>query len=145
MPPLWQVPLKFIDCGRCFANSAGCLLELLVVSLLATNRFAVCLHFQLQEFADAEGTKYYYNAKTGLTQWDRPPELEPPTRPEPPLPRAEREKLKEKETRQREKGEKGEPDKGQKLREQTEDFDLGSLYLISSANWVQIWFKNEMI
>ena len=27
-----------------------------------------------KEFADADGTKYYYNAKTGLSQWERPRE-----------------------------------------------------------------------
>lgn len=36
-----------------------------------------------KEFADSEGTKYYYNAKTGLSQWERPAELDP-QRPEPP-------------------------------------------------------------
>ena len=30
--------------------------------------------FTNQEFADADGTKYYYNAKTGLSQWERPRE-----------------------------------------------------------------------
>jgi len=36
------------------------------------------LHIEMpqlwQEFADADGTKYYYNAKTGLSQWERPRE-----------------------------------------------------------------------
>jgi len=31
-----------------------------------------------REYADKDGTKYYYNAKTGLTQWERPPDLEQP-------------------------------------------------------------------
>lgn len=31
-----------------------------------------------REFADHEGTKYYYNCKTGLTQWERPAELDLP-------------------------------------------------------------------
>lgn len=31
-----------------------------------------------REFADPDGTPYYYNSKTGLCQWDRPSELEPP-------------------------------------------------------------------
>jgi len=57
-----------------------------------------------QEFADAEGTKYYYNAKTGLTQWDRPAELEPPTRPEPPAPRAERRREEKREVKEGDKG-----------------------------------------
>ena len=56
-----------------------------------------------QEFADAEGTKYYYNAKTGLTQWDRPAELEPPTRPEPPAPRAERRREEKREVKEGDK------------------------------------------
>lgn len=29
-----------------------------------------------QEFADADGAKYYYNAKTGLSQWEIPAELD---------------------------------------------------------------------
>lgn len=29
-----------------------------------------------REYADKDGTKYYYNAKTGLTQWERPAELD---------------------------------------------------------------------
>lgn len=65
-------------------------------------------HFEMpplwQEFADAEGTKYYYNAKTGLTQWDRPAELEPPTRPEPPAPRAERRREEKREVKEGDKG-----------------------------------------
>ena len=31
-----------------------------------------------REFADHEGTKYYHNSKTGVTQWERPPELDLP-------------------------------------------------------------------
>ena len=34
-----------------------------------------------REFADHEGTKYYYNCKTGLTQWERPAELDLPKPP----------------------------------------------------------------
>lgn len=37
-----------------------------------------------REFADHEGTKYYYNCKTGLTQWERPAELDLPKPPPPP-------------------------------------------------------------
>ena len=36
-----------------------------------------------REFADHEGTKYYYNCKTGLTQWERPAELDVPSSPSP--------------------------------------------------------------
>eukprot|EP00435_Cladocopium_sp_Y103_P057112 s893_g19.t1 len=36
-----------------------------------------------REFADHEGTKYYYNCKTGLTQWERPAELDLPKPQEP--------------------------------------------------------------
>eukprot|EP00435_Cladocopium_sp_Y103_P008000 s2886_g2.t1 len=79
-------------------------------------------HFEMpalwQEFADAEGTKYYYNAKTGLTQWDRPAELEPPTRPEPPAPRAERRREEKREVKRdepREGHDKGDG-KGKKRR-----------------------------
>lgn len=31
-----------------------------------------------REYADQDGTKYYYNSKTGLCQWERPAELDPP-------------------------------------------------------------------
>ncbi|CAE8663351.1 unnamed protein product, partial [Polarella glacialis] len=31
-----------------------------------------------KEYADKDGSKYYYNSKTGLTQWERPAELDPP-------------------------------------------------------------------
>jgi len=31
-----------------------------------------------KEYADKDGTKYYYNSRTGLSQWDRPAELDPP-------------------------------------------------------------------
>lgn len=31
-----------------------------------------------REYADQDGQKYYYNCKTGLTQWERPPELDTP-------------------------------------------------------------------
>jgi len=34
-----------------------------------------------KEFKDEAGTPYYYNSKTGLSQWERPPELEPPKPP----------------------------------------------------------------
>eukprot|EP00927_Polykrikos_kofoidii_P022474 TRINITY_DN2095_c0_g1_i2.p1 TRINITY_DN2095_c0_g1~~TRINITY_DN2095_c0_g1_i2.p1 ORF type:complete len:487 (-),score=119.55 TRINITY_DN2095_c0_g1_i2:84-1544(-) len=33
------------------------------------------------EHATEDGTKYYYNSRTGLTQWERPPELDPPKPP----------------------------------------------------------------
>mmetsp|Transcript_29414 Transcript_29414/g.83767 ORF Transcript_29414/g.83767 Transcript_29414/m.83767 type:complete len:333 (-) Transcript_29414:116-1114(-) len=38
-----------------------------------------------REFADPEGVPYYYNSKTGLCQWERPTELDPP-KPAPPPP-----------------------------------------------------------
>jgi len=31
-----------------------------------------------REYADKDGQKYYYNSKTGLTQWERPAEMDPP-------------------------------------------------------------------
>mmetsp|Transcript_3561 Transcript_3561/g.8262 ORF Transcript_3561/g.8262 Transcript_3561/m.8262 type:complete len:402 (+) Transcript_3561:170-1375(+) len=31
-----------------------------------------------REFTDTDGTPYYYNSKTGLCQWERPTELDPP-------------------------------------------------------------------
>lgn len=31
-----------------------------------------------REYLDSDGTPYYYNSKTGLTQWERPQELDPP-------------------------------------------------------------------
>lgn len=37
-----------------------------------------------KEFKDEAGTPYFYNSKTGLSQWERPPELEPPKPPPPP-------------------------------------------------------------
>jgi len=36
------------------------------------------------EYETEDGQKYYYNSRTGLTQWDRPPELDPPRPPSPP-------------------------------------------------------------
>eukprot|EP00933_Yihiella_yeosuensis_P011929 TRINITY_DN11980_c0_g1_i1.p1 TRINITY_DN11980_c0_g1~~TRINITY_DN11980_c0_g1_i1.p1 ORF type:complete len:390 (+),score=115.90 TRINITY_DN11980_c0_g1_i1:110-1279(+) len=36
-----------------------------------------------REYADKDGEKYYYNAKTGLCQWERPAELDAP--PPPPV------------------------------------------------------------
>mmetsp|Transcript_2135 Transcript_2135/g.4828 ORF Transcript_2135/g.4828 Transcript_2135/m.4828 type:complete len:466 (-) Transcript_2135:202-1599(-) len=36
-----------------------------------------------REYADEHGTPYYYNSKTGLSQWERPPELEPKPPPPP--------------------------------------------------------------
>jgi len=35
------------------------------------------------EFKTEDGTQYYYNSRTGRTQWERPPELDPP-KPAPP-------------------------------------------------------------
>ena len=51
-----------------------------------------------QEFADADGTKYYYNAKTGLSQWERPREWDQ-------MERNERERV-EREERRTEREEK---------------------------------------
>eukprot|EP00931_Biecheleriopsis_adriatica_P122178 TRINITY_DN97189_c0_g1_i1.p1 TRINITY_DN97189_c0_g1~~TRINITY_DN97189_c0_g1_i1.p1 ORF type:complete len:460 (-),score=105.08 TRINITY_DN97189_c0_g1_i1:62-1351(-) len=39
-----------------------------------------------REYADKDGEKYYYNSKTGLSQWERPAELDPPRPPEAPEP-----------------------------------------------------------
>jgi len=38
------------------------------------------------EYKADDGTPYYYNSRTGLTQWDRPPELDPPKPPPPDVP-----------------------------------------------------------
>jgi len=32
-----------------------------------------------REYADKDGSKYYYNSKTGLSQWEKPAELDAPT------------------------------------------------------------------
>ena len=66
-----------------------------------------------REFADHEGTKYYYNCKTGLTQWERPAELDLP----PESPKGQAGKAKGGEAQGaawKEKGEKREKGKGDK-------------------------------